>query len=191
LVTQTTATSQSPSTLAVTVMRPFLIIGLFVLSQWAAAQSYCDTIVKHVALDKLKRAVITNTARVDSTENKDSLTITYFSKANEILEQEIHHFRGKGCTYNKSTTYFNNKNLPEFIEHFEQPCLTEDERKDEDLFEKLIYWYERFEYDSHNRVAVKVRWYPTVKTRRFEYIYDNDGKRTEQSRRIKEDQFWD
>lgn len=172
-------------------MRLSFIIGLLTLTYWASAQSYSDIITQHSAMDSLKKTIITSTARIDSTKNKDSLTITNFSKANRIIKQEIHRFRGDECTYNKSTTIYNSQELPSFIEHFEQPCLTAEERKREEItFEKLQYWYERFEYDTLGRVVIKVRWYPTVKARRFEYSYDKDGNQIQHSRRIEEETFW-
>ncbi|RZK00171.1 MAG: hypothetical protein EOO46_21260 [Flavobacterium sp.] len=171
-------------------MRIFLIIGLLTFSELLAAQSWCDAIIKHRAYESLKRIVDENTERADSLKTKDSLVVTYYSKTGKIIKQENHHFRGDSCTYDQSITYFNRDNLAEFIEHFEQPCLTEEERRTDSSFEKLTYWYERFMYDSAKRVSGRVRWYPTVKARRFEYSYDTDGKMNQRSSKIKEDEFW-
>ncbi|RYE53452.1 MAG: hypothetical protein EOP48_14365 [Sphingobacteriales bacterium] len=123
-------------------------------------------------------------------KSDDSLIVTYFSIDGDVIKQEKHLFRGQGCAYNKSTTYFDNKNRPVFIEYFEQPCLTEEERKIDNSFEKITYWYERFLYDSTDRVSSKVFWYPNVKARRFQYRYDENGKVSQQSWRIKDNEFW-
>jgi hypothetical protein len=141
---------------------------------------------------KYENVVLTQVVRIDTINKKDTVIVNYISIKNNLLKTESKLFRQSGCIYYRSISYFNKKELPEFIEYYEQPCLTkEDAEKNGVVFEKLLYWYERYEYDSKNRIITKVGWFPTVKARRFEYSYDNYGKSTIKFIKIKEERFWE
>jgi hypothetical protein len=172
-------------------MKTLLVIILLALSKFMTAQSWCDDIIKNRAYYSIKRAVDVNTDRVDSLKSPDSLVVTYYTKKGIVIKMEKHQFRGNSCIYNQSIIYFNSNNLPGFIEHFEQPCYTSEEKAiDSNRFEKLTFWYERIIYDSEKRMSERVVWYPTIKARRFMYSYDKDGKMIRKSWRIKQDEFW-
>jgi len=132
---------------------------------------------------------------IDTTyPKKDSTVISYFTKEKTLLKRIIKKYRSPDCEAFEIEEFFNDQELPEYIEYWTCDCRKKNEvAKDEIVFEKLLSRYERFVYDSMGRVVTRIFIYSGSMPgpRRFEYKYDIDGKATTQMKRISENQFWD
>jgi hypothetical protein len=188
-------------------MRTLFAIALILTSTRLLAQSGHDTTVRKVQLDSMQNLifrfkdsarrlsyenwVFTMTKTIDTVfASKDSLSILYKSKSGKALKRVTQTFRQPDCLMYEATDFMNRSELPEFTILFERSCLTKEEVEEGNRFDKLSYYYERKEYDSLQRLAVRVFWYPRMMVTRFEYQYDKDGKQSVQRRRITEREFW-
>ena len=189
-------------------MRIFIVIAFILTSLQLFAQIGRDTTILKFQLDSMQNLIfqLKDSARRLSFENrvstqtksidtvfagKDSLSILFKSKSGKVLKRIVQIFRRPDCLMYETTDFMNRNELPEFTTLFERSCLTKEEAEEGNLFDKLSYYYERKEYDSLNRIVVRVFWYPRMGVTRFEYEYDNFGKQSVQRRRIIAREFWD
>ncbi|RYE51454.1 MAG: hypothetical protein EOP48_18185 [Sphingobacteriales bacterium] len=189
-------------------MRTLLTIALITICTQLLGQSSRDTTIRKIQLDSMQNLifrlkdstkrlsyenrVLTQTNSIDTVfASKDSLNILYKSKSGKVLKRIAQTFRQPDCLMYETTEFMNRNELPVFTILFERSCLTKKEAEEGNLFDKLSYYYERKEYDSLNRMAVRVFWYPRMTVTRFEYQYDKEGKQSAFRRRITAREFWD
>ena len=189
-------------------MRTLLTIPFIFIYFQLFAQSDRDTTIRKIQLDSLQNLIFrfkdstrrlyyenrvaTQTVIIDTVfASRDSLSILYRSRNNKVLKRTAQTFRRLDCIAYETTDFLNANELPEFTILFERSCLAKEEAEEGNLFDKISYYYERKQYDSLNRLIVRVFWYPRIATTRFEYQYDKDRKQSVHIHRITVREFWD
>jgi hypothetical protein len=207
-VTQNTAASETPSTLAAPTMRLLIYILISAITQNALGQFRADTIISKRALDSLQFALFqqketinqmqwacqmkVNVKRVDSLKiRQDSVVVNHLSGEGKIIKQEILSYDTKGCLSLSDKRYFNNKGNVAYAESWKFSCEKPPKVNDDEFFfSGLRVGYQRMKYDEQGRIVLRVFWHSTPMTRRITYSYDSAGKQNQNRERIAEYEFW-
>lgn len=141
-----------------------------------------------------KKRVISELARIDTLyPESNSVVFNYYSKNDRMLQKTIVKFARKDCISSELIEYFNSDGLLEYFEQWNYDCRKEEELgPGEKSFVRLLYHFERFEYDTTKRLTLRVFYYPTIPySRRIRYSYDNKGNQQSLIKVIPENEFWD
>ena len=189
-------------------MRTSILIALISICPHLYGQGIHDTIIHKRQLDSLQNLIFTfkdstrrlfyehkvfsYTTSIDTVfRSKDSLSILYKSQSGKVLKRIAQTGIHPDCIDLETTDYLNTHGLPEFTVIKGMSCLSKEEIEPGNRFIKLFYYYERRSYDSLDRLAVRIFWYPYKFVRRFEYHYNQKGEQSVSSRGIKAREFWD
>ena len=191
-------------------MKPVFIFILLSIGYISLAQQQADTTINKKTADSLKtvkyrlkdanqkfaykRRVLSELQHIDTLyPESNSVVFNYIAKNDLLLQKTILKFARKDCISSELIEYFNKKGLLEYFEQWNYDCRTEEEgNPGNDPFERFLYHFERFEYDSLNRVTLRVFYYPTIPySRQMKYSYDSKGNQQAQIRVIAENEFWD
>jgi hypothetical protein len=191
-------------------MKHAFIIILLSIGYISFAQQPEDTTIQKKTADSLKtvkyrlkdanqkflyrKRVLSELRDIDTLRTDiNSVVFNYISKDDQLLQKTILKFARMDCISSELIEYFNKKGLLEYFEQWNYDCRTEEEISPGDKpFERLLYHFERFEYDSLNRVTLRVFYYPTIPySRQIKYSYDSKGNQQAQIKVIAENEFWD
>lgn len=130
----------------------------------------------------------------DTLIRKDSIIISNFSKEALVLQRIIRSHRNVSygddsikCVEDVREEFYNSKGLIAYVRNYHQPCFIEFDSKNEDMF--FTYYYERFEYDEHDNLIVRVFNISTPITVKETYLNEN-GEWTKKRQKINETEFW-
>ncbi|MHA4847640.1 hypothetical protein ACX0G7_25970 [Flavitalea antarctica] len=131
---------------------------------------------------------------IDTTAyGKDSVVVEFKSKDGKLLKTHTKEDHQSDRHYGfEKTEYFNTRGRPEFVERWELARSSDDD--DRQIFTWKVYSYERFVYDSTERVVASVRFYPAFSGRRvlkYEHTYLADGTKISTRETIEIEKFWD
>ena len=188
-------------------MRHALILILILPGQISIAQLKLDTTISKKALDSLyqelarykdaknqsyfNHIVSESTIRVDSifSTDKDTLTIFYYSRANNLLRRQEIHLDKSGCRLWLNDAYFDTTGLKLYEEQWKMGCNWENNITG---FLKNRY---RYHYDSiGNETGMTMESYDGAghRVQRFHYTIGMDKKKVWGNRiKLKENAFWD
>ena len=191
-------------------MKPAFIFILLSIGYISFAQQQEDTTIQKRTADSLKtvkyrlkdanqkflyrKRVLSELRYIDTLRPEtNSVVFNYISKNDQLLQKTILKFARKDCISSELIEYFDKKGLLEYFEQWNYDCRTEEEgNPGNDPFERFLYHFERFEYDSLNRVTLRVFYYPTIPySRQIKYSYDSKGNQQAQIKIIAENEFWD
>lgn len=198
-------------TLVTSVMRPAFIFILLSIGYISFAQQQPDTaIAKNTRADSIKtvnyrikdasqklaykKRVLSELKHIDTLHpESNSVVINYISGNGQLLQRTIMKYARKDCISSELIEYFNDKELPEYFEQWNYDCRKEEEITGTNKrFEKLLYHFERFGYDSSDKVILRVFYYPTIPySKQIKYSYDSKGNQQAQIKKIAENEFWD
>ena len=192
------------------IMRPLILLIALTVSKLSFSQSPRDTTIQKRQLDSienvvyklkdsLRRAqyennVLTNYYKVDTTSyGNDSTIIKYklrSGKSIKIITKK--NLQVDSFYVNEKVEYLNSTEQPVFVEHWELARSSNQENGQ--VFTWKVYSYERFVYDTYNRVITWIKFRPEIsrrKVQRSDYAYNADGKQIVLPRKIDVENFWD
>jgi hypothetical protein len=192
-------------------MRPILFFTTLLFSKLSFSQNLKDTTIKKSQLDsienvvyKLKdssrrseyeRYVLQNYHSIDSNSySKNSKVIKYKSKSGRLLKTHTkENYQSDGLYGYEQIEYLNSIERPEFVQRWDLARSLDDETG-RVLFIWKVYSYERFLYDSKERVITSIKFYPAFSRRRvrkYEHTYHSDGTETITRQSIEIEKFWE
>lgn len=141
-------------------------------------------------IQSLQIRMLTELKRVDTLSyTKDSIVLNYISKTDSVLRTVKKYYNGD-CLRDSLVIHFNKYGLTQYRENWAKSCNTDTTDKDIKAF-TYKNSYSRYEYDKLRRITKYVFHISTPMTRRIIFTYDTEGRRTQQTIKISDTEFWD
>jgi hypothetical protein len=183
------------------------LICSFLLVQFSIGQYNPDTTIPKSALYDLKIKInqleeankfngfklrlLLELKRIDTIhKSKDSIVLFYYTDRNLLLQKQKQIYR-PGCMTDSIVWYYNRKGLVEYIGYWTWSCRNVEKVNPNEKYLGYKSSYDRFEYDTFDRIKKHVYHKSTPMTYRSVINYDSHGKTSIKTTQISESEFWE
>jgi len=129
--------------------------------------------------------------RIDTIHrSKDSIVLIYYTNSNILLRKQKRIYK-PSCMTDSVIWYYNRKGLVEYIGYWTWSCRDVEKVDPTEKYFGYKSSYDRFEYDSFDRIKKHVYHRSTPMTYRSIVSYDSEGKAQKNTISISENEFWE